>query len=138
MGKEYRKKGVNMILGPVVGPLGRVVLGGRNWEGFAADPYLSGILVAESVKGLQSENVATSLKVCIFSPERVLSELIRCSTISPTNKKSIATLPMTPKATPFNQCLLTLMIRQSMSSTSGHSRMLFLLAPRTSCVPITG
>ncbi|KAJ5933611.1 Glycoside hydrolase superfamily [Penicillium verhagenii] len=62
MGKEFRTKGVNMILGPVVGPLGRVALGGRNWEGFAADPYLSGILLAESVKGLQSQNVATSLK----------------------------------------------------------------------------
>ncbi|KAJ5669522.1 hypothetical protein N7462_010592 [Penicillium macrosclerotiorum] len=62
MGKEFRKKGVNMILGPVVGPLGRLALGGRNWEGFAADPYLSGILVSESVKGLQSQNVATSLK----------------------------------------------------------------------------
>lgn len=24
-------------LGPVVGPLGRVATGGRNWEGFAAD-----------------------------------------------------------------------------------------------------
>ncbi|KAJ5986344.1 hypothetical protein N7451_010709 [Penicillium sp. IBT 35674x] len=62
MGKEYRKKGVNMILGPVVGPLGRVALGGRNWEGFSTDPYLSGILIGESVKGLQSQNVATSLK----------------------------------------------------------------------------
>ncbi|KAJ5628774.1 hypothetical protein N7490_011002 [Penicillium lividum] len=62
MGKEYRKKGVNMILGPVTGPLGRVAVGGRNWEGFATDPYLSGILLAESVKGLQSQNVATSLK----------------------------------------------------------------------------
>lgn len=66
MGREYRKKGVNMILGPVVGPLGRVALGGRNWEGFSNDPYLSGILVAESVKGLQSQNVATSLKVRII------------------------------------------------------------------------
>ncbi|KAL3476988.1 putative beta-glucosidase M [Aspergillus californicus] len=62
MGKEYRKKGVNMILGPVVGPLGRLALGGRNWEGYAADPYLSGILVSESIKGLQSEKVATSVK----------------------------------------------------------------------------
>jgi hypothetical protein len=65
MGKGYRKKGVNMILGPVVGPLGRVALGGRNWEGFSTDPYLSGILVSESVKGLQSQKVATSLKVCL-------------------------------------------------------------------------
>ncbi|KAL4795363.1 glycosyl hydrolase family 3 N terminal domain-containing protein [Aspergillus venezuelensis] len=62
LGYEYRTKGVNMILGPVVGPLGRVALGGRNWEGYAADPYLSGILVSESIKGLQSQNVATSVK----------------------------------------------------------------------------
>ncbi|KAB8224285.1 glycosyl hydrolase family 3 N terminal domain-containing protein [Aspergillus novoparasiticus] len=62
MGKEYRKKGVNMILGPVVGPLGRVALGGRNWEGFSTDPYLSGILVSESVTGFQSQKVATSVK----------------------------------------------------------------------------
>ncbi|OJJ54624.1 hypothetical protein ASPSYDRAFT_81595 [Aspergillus sydowii CBS 593.65] len=71
MGKEYRKKGVNMILGPVVGPLGRVALGGRNWEGYAADPYLSGILVAESVKGLQSQNVATSLKHYIANEQEI-------------------------------------------------------------------
>ncbi|KAL4898937.1 putative beta-glucosidase M [Aspergillus multicolor] len=69
MGKEYRKKGVNMILGPVVGPLGRVALGGRNWEGFAADPYLSGILVADTVKGLQSQNVATSVKHYIVNEQ---------------------------------------------------------------------
>lgn len=33
MGSEFRKKGVNMLLGPVVGPIGRTVRGGRNWEG---------------------------------------------------------------------------------------------------------
>ena len=33
MGGEFRTKGVNVLLGPVVGPLGRVVLSGRNWEG---------------------------------------------------------------------------------------------------------
>jgi len=33
MGGEFKKKGVNVLLGPVVGPLGRVVTGGRNWEG---------------------------------------------------------------------------------------------------------
>ena len=33
MGGEFKKKGVNVMLGPVVGPLGRVVTGGRNWEG---------------------------------------------------------------------------------------------------------
>lgn len=33
IGGEARIKGVNILLGPVVGPAGRVVQGGRNWEG---------------------------------------------------------------------------------------------------------
>lgn len=33
IGREARTKGVNILLGPVVGPAGRVVEGGRNWEG---------------------------------------------------------------------------------------------------------
>jgi beta-glucosidase len=33
MGAEYRAKGVHVALGPVVGPIGRIVMGGRNWEG---------------------------------------------------------------------------------------------------------
>jgi beta-glucosidase len=34
---EFRRKGVNVMLGPVVGELGRVAQGGRNWEGFSND-----------------------------------------------------------------------------------------------------
>lgn len=64
MGLEFRVKGVNIALGPVVGPLGRVATGGRNWEGFAADPYLCGSLAYETVKGVQSQGVITSTKVC--------------------------------------------------------------------------
>lgn len=33
MGTEHRLKGVDVQLGPVVGPLGRNPTGGRNWEG---------------------------------------------------------------------------------------------------------
>jgi beta-glucosidase-like glycosyl hydrolase len=33
MGQEHRGKGVDVQLGPVAGPLGRVPAGGRNWEG---------------------------------------------------------------------------------------------------------
>ena len=33
MGTEHRLKGVDVQLGPVVGPLGRSPEGGRNWEG---------------------------------------------------------------------------------------------------------
>ncbi|KAF2179972.1 glycoside hydrolase family 3 protein [Zopfia rhizophila CBS 207.26] len=41
LGAEYRGKGINVMLGPSVGPMGRHALGGRNWEGFGADPYLA-------------------------------------------------------------------------------------------------
>lgn len=41
MGKEQKDKGVSVLLGPVAGPIGRSPEGGRNWEGFSPDPYLS-------------------------------------------------------------------------------------------------
>ncbi|CAI7584967.1 unnamed protein product [Penicillium manginii] len=58
MGAEFRRKGANVALGPVVGPAGRLASGGRNWEGFGSDPYLSGALAAESVRGLQQNVIA--------------------------------------------------------------------------------
>lgn len=63
MASEFRTKGSNILLGPVVGPLGRMARGGRNWEGFANDPYLCGQLGYESVQGIQSVGVITSVKV---------------------------------------------------------------------------
>lgn len=53
MGSEHRDKGVDVQLGPVVGPLGRAPEGGRNWEGFSDDPYLAGQAVMATVQGMQ-------------------------------------------------------------------------------------
>lgn len=47
MGMEFKLKGAHVILGPVAGPLGRSGYGGRNWEGFSPDPYLTGVLFEE-------------------------------------------------------------------------------------------
>ncbi|KAL2851068.1 glycosyl hydrolase family 3 N terminal domain-containing protein [Aspergillus pseudoustus] len=58
MGTEFRRKGVNVALGPVAGPLGRIARGGRNWEGFSNDPYLAGALTGVSVRGLQKSVIA--------------------------------------------------------------------------------
>jgi beta-glucosidase len=63
MGAEFQRKGVNMMLGPVVGPLGHIAEGGRNWEGFSDDPYLSGALVQRTIQGVQSSGVGTCVKV---------------------------------------------------------------------------
>jgi beta-glucosidase len=59
---EARQKGINVLLGPCVGPLGRMPAGGRNWEGFGSDPYLQGVAGAETVKGIQSEGVMATIK----------------------------------------------------------------------------
>ncbi len=61
MGREHHDKGVNIALGPMTN-MGRVAQGGRNWEGFGADPYLSGEATYETVLGLQSAAVAACVK----------------------------------------------------------------------------
>ncbi|OLN96450.1 putative beta-glucosidase E [Colletotrichum chlorophyti] len=61
-GLEARGKGINVLLGPCVGPLGRMPAGGRNWEGFGADPYLQGIAAAETIKGIQEQGVMATIK----------------------------------------------------------------------------
>ncbi|THZ67606.1 putative glycosyl hydrolase [Aureobasidium pullulans] len=61
MGAEFKAKGVSVALGPVAGPLGKIAEGGRNWEGFSNDPYLSGQLTGETVRGLQN-NVISCVK----------------------------------------------------------------------------
>ena len=69
MGTEHKLKGVDIQLGPVVGPLGRAPEGGRNWEGFAPDPVLSGIAVAETVKGIQAAGILACTKHYILNEQ---------------------------------------------------------------------
>ncbi|RMZ69946.1 glycoside hydrolase family 3 [Pyrenophora seminiperda CCB06] len=69
MGQEHRAKGVDVQLGPVVGPLGRNPKGGRNWEGFSPDPVLSGIAVADTVRGIQDAGVIACTKHFIMNEQ---------------------------------------------------------------------
>ncbi|KAI9367037.1 glycoside hydrolase superfamily [Aspergillus egyptiacus] len=58
-GKEFYGLGYNLIAGPVPGPLGRTPWGGRAAEAFSPDPYLSGILMGEAVRGQNAAGVVS-------------------------------------------------------------------------------
>ncbi|RAL59327.1 hypothetical protein DID88_006932 [Monilinia fructigena] len=62
MGQEHKAKGVTVQLGPVAGPLGRAPQGGRNWEGFSPDPVLTGVGIAETIKGIQDAGIIACAK----------------------------------------------------------------------------
>lgn len=61
-GLEARLKGIHVLLGPSMGPLGRLPAGGRNWEGFGSDPVLQGIAAAQTIKGIQESGVIATAK----------------------------------------------------------------------------
>ncbi|PKY04238.1 beta-glucosidase-related glycosidase [Aspergillus campestris IBT 28561] len=62
MGQEFSDKGIDVQLGPAAGPLGRHPDGGRNWEGFSPDPALTGVLFAETIRGIQDAGVIATAK----------------------------------------------------------------------------
>ncbi|KAJ6617970.1 beta-glucosidase [Mycena sp. CBHHK59/15] len=61
MGRENIGKGVNVALGPMMN-IGRNAQGGRNWEGFGADPFLAGEAAYETILGMQEGGVQACAK----------------------------------------------------------------------------
>lgn len=64
MGAEAKGLGIHVQLGPATGPLGKNPDGGRNWEGFSVDPYLTGVGMEETILGMQESGVQACAKVC--------------------------------------------------------------------------
>ncbi|RPB26956.1 hypothetical protein L211DRAFT_846517 [Terfezia boudieri ATCC MYA-4762] len=62
MGAEAKGKGIHILLGPAVGPLGRQPRGGRNWEGFSADSFLLSEASYHTVKGIQDAGTQATIK----------------------------------------------------------------------------
>src|SRR6056300_58358 len=58
---EAEIKGVDVLLGPTIN-IHRHPLGGRHFECFSEDPFLTGKIAIEYVKGVQSKNIAACLK----------------------------------------------------------------------------
>ncbi|KAH9031770.1 glycoside hydrolase family 3 protein [Lactarius pseudohatsudake] len=69
IGLEHQGKGVNVALTPMVN-LGRVANGGRNWEGFGADPFLVSAAAYETILGVQSMGVQAVAKSFINNEQQ--------------------------------------------------------------------
>src|SRR3989454_6027769 len=68
LARETTLKGAQVLLGPTVN-IQRSPLGGRNFESFSEDPYLSARLAVAYIKGLQGEGVGASIKHYVCNDE---------------------------------------------------------------------
>lgn len=61
LGEESKARGADVLLAPTV-CMHRSPLGGRNFESFSEDPFLTGKLAAAYIRGVQSKRVAACIK----------------------------------------------------------------------------
>lgn len=61
LAQEARRKGVHVLLAPTVN-LHRTPVGGRHFEAYSEDPYLTGAIGTGYVRGVQSGGVGTTVK----------------------------------------------------------------------------
>ncbi|MFF0554755.1 beta-glucosidase [Streptomyces sp. NPDC004266] len=61
LAQEARRKGVHVLLAPTVN-LHRTPLGGRHFEAYSEDPYLTGVIGTGYVQGVQDGGVGTTVK----------------------------------------------------------------------------
>ncbi|MHA6524007.1 glycoside hydrolase family 3 C-terminal domain-containing protein [Tessaracoccus sp. G1721] len=90
LGREARALDVDVLLGPGLN-LKRSPLGGRNFEYFSEDPYLSGKLAAAYVRGIQAEGVAATPKHFAVNSQ----ELRRMSSDSVVDERTLRELYLT-------------------------------------------
>ena len=61
LGRETRALGSGILLAPMVN-IHRLPIGGRNYETYSEDPYLTGKLAAAFINGVQSEHIGAVIK----------------------------------------------------------------------------
>jgi beta-glucosidase len=61
IGRETKGHGRNILLGPCVN-IARIPMGGRDFESFGEDPFLTSRIAVAYIKGVQNEGVASTVK----------------------------------------------------------------------------
>lgn len=82
-GHECFHAGVHQLYAPTCNTH-RTPYGGRNWECFSEDPYISGVILANEVQGIQSIGVVTTVKHFAFNDQ----EINRCGDATFLNEQS--------------------------------------------------
>ncbi|KAI8063909.1 glycosyl hydrolase family 3 N terminal domain-containing protein [Gongronella butleri] len=70
MGEEFRGKGAHIQLGPAMNFM-RSPEGGRGWESFGEEPFLTGVAAAETITGIQSKGVIATAKHFIMNDQEL-------------------------------------------------------------------
>ncbi|MCP4752770.1 MAG: beta-glucosidase [Proteobacteria bacterium] len=91
LGVEAKSKGAQVLLGPTIN-IHRSPLGGRNFECYSEDPYLTARLVVSYVNGLQSQKVGATLKHYICND----SEYDRHTISSEVSERALREIYMPP------------------------------------------
>ncbi|KAI8365644.1 glycoside hydrolase superfamily [Choanephora cucurbitarum] len=93
MGREFYGKGIHIQLGPTMNFM-RSPEGGRGWESGGEDPFLTGVVSAETIKGIQDEGVIATAKHYILNDQ----ELNRTTSSSDTDSRTLHEVYLWPFA----------------------------------------
>ena len=96
---EAKLKGARVLLGPTVN-IQRSPLGGRNFECFSEDPYLSARLAVAYITGLQREGVGASIKHYVCNDE----EFERFSLSSEVRERALREIYLLPFQVAVREC----------------------------------
>src|SRR6266851_1459558 len=91
LAQEAKMKGAQVLLAPTVN-IQRSPLGGRNFECFSEDPYLSARLAVAYINGLQGEGVGASIKHYVCNDE----EFERFSISSEVSERTLREIYLPP------------------------------------------
>ncbi|BGO91934.1 hypothetical protein NBRC10512_001113 [Rhodotorula toruloides] len=91
LGDECIAKSAHVLLGPTVNTQ-RSPLGGRGFESYAEDPTLSGLVAAAYINGVQSKNVAATIKHFVANDQ----EFERFSSSSEVSQRALREIYLEP------------------------------------------
>lgn len=91
LSEEARRQHIHVVLGPTIN-LHRTPLGGRLFEAYSEDPYLTGRTAAACVRGMQANGTAACLKHLVANESETLRNFVD-SRVSETALRELYLLP---------------------------------------------